>query len=1264
MLLIFFAPLIAEQTIVPPRVVLPMERTQYFIGEAIPIAVRDAGQGYTLEIIDAAGRVVAISGATSVASWRLDTTKLAAGQYEIQLDGRPSGVEIGVYSPLRTSCAALTDEGQPNPTTREQTLHFRRALRDSGINAFLATDYHDTGSGRYHQHDLLAPSGAMLFVNPYTHATENYPAHVYPPEINGMRQRMALCAQANGRYPTFGGFEYGTDVCGFLSRTDLLKYWGWGGQENALRSYLHRSTQALSDDFIARTGLRPVTPEEYRRYCLATGHPEFAPAEHPKSGWVTASAKKTPKLSEADRDKLAQRIDAWSHYLMGLYAESYTRDTAYLRTVMPSLRNTSSINLDHSTVREGQYTPSAYAPLDFRYMSAWNNSVASPDYNFQWLFSAGMMDIARRPDQPIWVGSSLGTVHYLANYPGKLQRVAAHNLAYGGTGLGMTIKGQSTVASGYTEATMWENIAGTAAADDLSGGRDFLKRFAPLRATCADAHPIAVLFSRTQFGRQQLSLTLDTPLFNIFTALARLGYTPRFITEEEIAAGGLPSSQALVVVNQSVPLPAAVMAQLSSFAEHGGRIFTDHSSTVSLPAAVRLDIGMPYAHPEHTSDWQVRDLPVLPHALLCEQRYAEIAPALLSGLGDAARTPLISERGAAAMISTFQFAGGPDARYIVAVDDAIESNQANWLRTTERLLPNGGVKGALYDLTAERALGPVAPVTCACTDLTARVYGLLARPVTGIDLRATQTVVEGDDLRLSVRFIGADGQPVRAAIPFYLTLTQPDGTCAQELFRATDCQGNFFLRWPVAANAMPGAWALTVHSQLDGMIANLPITIRLGKNPSPLEPINGVVMRGNAQIAAQLVPGATFVLPIFDSFHHQELLAVAKELKAALAEWNVKVEIREHPKFSTYVVGYDPTEDEQRENARALDGETIGRMKVTTIDAHDWFSTQDGYVFGKPIILLDLTTSRDNEMAERLAGNGLVWPKVSPEFPGPGKATVQLVKSAFTFGVDALVIQAADINGLHAGARACCELPADWLTPGVEAARTTLLTQLGIGAAAPASGSRQGLTANGLLAGQRSQPLALHFSHQRPLSTGDIRRFLPAPKSIYALPATLTTEQLTTYSRREGSYFPGLATGSAPRGDRSAGSATLMKIEAHRPGAYTITLHGTFRYADTAFPHGLTDWNHLLADPLAPTPGVRGPMAFDVRIDGQPAGRLTHVVGGLLKTPDPTLPTTLEEGVTEVSGVIPLTAGVHEILLIHRNISAGEISTVEIARKG
>ena len=78
--------------------------------------------------------------------------------------------------------------------------------------------------------DAVAQADVLLLVNPDTRPTSFCPVHVDPVELDGMTQRMLATAQANGRYPNFGGFCLGFDPCGFKvgGRRMLLIYWQWG----------------------------------------------------------------------------------------------------------------------------------------------------------------------------------------------------------------------------------------------------------------------------------------------------------------------------------------------------------------------------------------------------------------------------------------------------------------------------------------------------------------------------------------------------------------------------------------------------------------------------------------------------------------------------------------------------------------------------------------------------------------------------------------------------------------------------------------------------------------------------------------------------------------------------------------------------------------------------------------------------------------------------------------------------------------------------
>ena len=96
----------------------------------------------------------------------------------------------------------------------------------------------------------------LVFNNPYTRSAQFFPARVYQPEVEAFRQKLALTAQANARYPNFGGFLLEWDPTGFLTRQSLFTYWNWGDADADLKDYVARSDQALYDDFEKKDRLK------------------------------------------------------------------------------------------------------------------------------------------------------------------------------------------------------------------------------------------------------------------------------------------------------------------------------------------------------------------------------------------------------------------------------------------------------------------------------------------------------------------------------------------------------------------------------------------------------------------------------------------------------------------------------------------------------------------------------------------------------------------------------------------------------------------------------------------------------------------------------------------------------------------------------------------------------------------------------------------------------------------------------------------------
>lgn len=1276
-----------------PGSVFPLERDTYVIGERVPLALDGEQEGEVELSATGPGGTTLSLYAGEEGPVVLDTGRLAAGEYELNIGGEPAGT-LRLVSPLRRSAAALTDEAVPSlrlsrkvrrdpakvaKARAEWRDRVERGLRETGINAVFDMSAGDKGhDGRL---DLLARTGTMMFANPYTRPMSFIPARVYEPEMRAFCQRLQLSAQANGRYPAFGGFCLTWDPTGFMGRRMLLVYWGWGSKTEELRGYINRSEEAVREEFRRETGLEPVGLKEYIRYLLSIDRPEFAPAiDLPTRRWLDRMARHVDPLAEQEREALARRIDAWARYLMGVYRQSFRRQMAAVEEVAPSMAHTASVNADHNPVREGQYTPWAYEPLDFRYMTAWNDQVAGPDYAYQWLFSAGMLNV-NRSGEPVWLGHSLGMVHGKADYPGKFLRAAAHNLAQGGTGAGFALEGFSTVLGGMNGATQWFENPGSPALQGLHAGGRFLHRFSSLAARGRGDHGVAVLYSRHQMARQHQSQGFGTPMYRAFVTLSRLGYTPRFVTEEEVASGNF-DADALVVVGQAFPLPEEVMGGIRRFGENGGEVFVDGNTSVDIPGAERIEAAVPLTSREgKPHNWGVPNLPRGGHVYLAEMWHDQLKGPISEALGSTGRAVLVPEKGIDSDVTVMQIDGGRDATYVVAVNDSMVKSHTDWHTVTERLIPAEEPEGrALYDLTDEKLLGEVGLVECELARTTARVYGLLRREVAETKLSATQEVEAGGELSVHVGFADEEGEMVRAVLPFQITVERPGGEKVLSLYRGTTREGEFAMRWSIPANAPAGEWSVEVRSQLNGRTARLLVSVRadgdeLARVSHPLE--DDLVVRGVPRInrlLEKLTEKNPLVLPLFGNQARGTVHEVVEEHLEGLRERAGSVELMSDPEFTTYRLAYTPTDEQLAENAKAERGMSIGRLNRTTINRNDYFTALGGFRFGRHVLLLDVVGEEDNPLAEHLAESGFLWPRVSAAFPGRGGATVQVVRSAFSPEHNAIVVQARNTDGLSRALRILAggELPDDWLTPSVAGARDALLKQWHI-QQPPEMPRPEELTSRGLTAGRESQPFAIEFTGQKPVGPEVVAERKQPERKYIDVPAVIEAKQFVPQLRRadgEG-YTDAWTPGGNWKRDLRFADAILLPVEVPRPGETPIRCEGRFRYSDRV-PRSQPNWEKVLRLYEEIMPLERRPLRFRVLIDGEEAGVLEK-----RRTETQTVPVDTpgrfggeepkkveEEVVTRVSGQVQLPAGRHELILVPENVVDGRLETVRVGEMG
>ena len=1148
---------------------LPLDRANYVRGEQVPITLLpgDAAATPTLSLRGTDGKTIAIwkGDVKSPTDLWLDSAKLAPGAYTLLVDGAETACTFRLVSPLRRSPGIQTDEGSMDKAKIDP---------ESGVSGVFHCSADDGLTGEIFDQRLAL--GAMSWRNESTRPTSFVPVRdAYQVEFDRYRRRLQVVAQQCARFPAFGGTWFDWDPTGMAAGNMLYTYWQWGDQTETLRKYVKVRVDALGEDFTRRTGLKPVSREEYDRYMTYTGKRSDLPTI--SSAGQDALFKKGQegnKLSPEERADIQKRLRAWTLYITNRFHDTYVGYTAALRPIDPTLTYSTSINLDHAPVYEGQYAPSAYEPLDFGYMSAWNDQVSWPDYPYQAAFSAAMIR-ANSPDKPIWISTSSGIG--AGGMPGELLRCLGHVAGMGGQGIGTAFEGFSSLFGGMS-GTAWEKIKGTPKADEILGVRDWLARFGSVFANSRPDSRVGILFSRTQTVEKRANINYGSAPWTMLYTMSRAGRTPSIVTEEMIAKGRLADYKALILMAHTVELPQEVNDALAAFVRGGGKLIADENTTVQLSGMTIAHVKFPYifrGKPFNGGEANVTG----PTSQDADVRYQTYCKPLVEALGTTGQGVLSAELDS--WTTLHQLDGGQDVKYILAVNDSWNTRHTDWQGVKTTLKPTAAMSAdaVVFDLTDEKQTERD-PVPCDLTATTARIYAITARPAQ-MNVSATQSVAVGQDLGVRVGFTDPAGRPLQGVLPFQIKLTDGANTVAFDLYRATDNKGQFAWRWTVPFNAPAGQWTLVVHSQLNGQEISLPVTIPAAESPTLASAgSDPAIIRTPAPIAALLRDAKReIVIPVFPE--QADLLPQAEKLVASIKALGGNARVWQNPVMITYIAGYDPDVT----NERVVRGEAVGKRQVKYINGNQWDSQITGYAYGKDVLVLGIVKTVAVEPKTRNAkptskletGNvllnaaleaKLLWPAVplGGNYPGPGRGIVQYLWSPFLYGADAIVLTATDSAGLESAISALTKIdPAqpDRFADSVQNARRELLAQWGLPRSTPQA-DLQGLTlsASDAKNAQNSQHLVFLRSGQWPLPKTTTESPHPPYQAVLAtakIPGFTSVVPFKTFCKDEDGFYE-----AANPGDESHWKTWLtwyyemrIKLDAPESRKYRLAFQAT-----------------------------------------------------------------------------------------------------------
>jgi len=544
-----------------------------------------------------------------------------------------------------------------------------------------------------------------------------------------------------------------------------------------------------------------------------------------------------------------------------------------------------------------------------------------------------------------------------------------------------------------------------------SGVNDWLTRFGDfLLALRKPREPVAVFYSLTEHIARCGEDPKGDPeggsypwtVAAAYVACAFAHFPAGLLTEEELLAGQTEGLKVIVVPAVSRMAPAVEEA-MERFVAGGGVVLVDEGTSVAIEGARRLKFRFPDLHAYHAEidrkgksaevdptmehrdavAWQKLVYPILTKLMVAlresvERDYTATDPDVVVSHQDCGagrylfvvnntqRTDFFRglRQELATARTTIILREGDYALYDLRTRKRIFAARRGGHPRLERILPPGGLD--ILALLPE----PIGEVTVERARYS-RGY---------LELSAT---VRGKPRRI-VEFLPARrGRAIEAAVPLRVTVRGPDGRKALEVYRAYR-PGGYQERLHLGRFLSEGRWSVEVTELLSGLSASETFRVR----PSAggwVSRLGGSLLFDPERVARVLRGSG----PLWVVVGTEEEARRLEGLAAALRSEERPVEVR---------VARDIPEPKRGKTGLSVapDGAALPDIPVAAVVAGDVGT---------------------NSLLHTLHNAGVVPARLSPDYPGPGRAVLCVVPSGFAAGVDVVVAAGVGPRGAEAAFR-------------------------------------------------------------------------------------------------------------------------------------------------------------------------------------------------------------------------------------------------------